>query len=515
VSVRPSRPWLALAVLGAAGTAAYTSSFLVPFQFDDFGRIANNEALQRGDWVAALKWMGNSRLLPSATLLGDYWLYGTEPLGYHVVNLLVHLGAAAGVYALARVIYRRGLSPLRWPAELDNVFALSAAMLFACHPVQVEAVTYIIQRSAAMATLFYVWSVVAFLSARLDVRDGRSGRTGRLYVAALVLAGCALLSKENAITLPLAWLLAEWCFVGRTPRRALIVGIGGLLLTSAAVMVLKGIFSGATGAELPSPGVFLRNVVVSVTSPAGRVQPLSDVSRYALTQATVLPRYLLLIVRPWGLNVDHDVVWQTSASAAVIAGAVAIGIWAVVGILLAHRAPPVGFGLLWCLLTISVESSLMPLPDAMAERRLYLPMAGVALVAASGVVVVWRRMPRLTAATAWGVLTALVALTFARNLVWQSTLSLWRDAAEKSPGKLRPLVNLGVAHHQAGQLDEAVQAYCAALKISPDDDVVRDNLESALDELGRLEVSGTVVTKNPDGSMIMELPDVATFCPQK
>ena len=513
MSARPSRTGLALALIGVATLAAYASSFLVPFQFDDFGRIANNTPLLRGEWVAALKWMGNSRLLPSLTLIGDYRLYGTDPPGYHLLNLIVHLLASVGVYALARVIYRRAVPRAAWPAEWEGVFALTASLVFACHPVQVEAVTYIIQRSAAMATMFYVWSVVCFLVARLDARDGRRGRTGRLYAAAVLLGLCALLSKENAVTLPLAWLLAEWCFVGRPPLRTLAAGGIGLLGACAAVIGLKGIFWGAIGAELPSASLFLRNVITSIASPAGQVQPLSDVPRYALTEATVVPRYLLLLVRPWGMNVDHDVIWQTQLTGAVAAGTAVIAGLAVAGIVSARRVPPVGFGLWWFLLTLSVESSLMPLPDAMAERRLYLAMPGVGLVVASAVVAAWQRLPRLTAVAAWTALASLTGLTFSRNLVWQSPLSLWRDAAEKSPGKMRPLLNLGVAHHQAGQLDDAVQAYCAALQLAPDDEVVRDNLETALDQLGKLVMAGTAVKQNPDGSVVIELPDVATFCP--
>ncbi|MEO8601133.1 MAG: hypothetical protein ABI629_01015 [bacterium] len=509
------RTWLALVILCAATLVAYASSFLVPFQFDDFGRIANNAPLLAGEWVAALKWMGNSRLLPSLTLIADYRLYGTEPLGYHVLNLLVHLLATAGVYVLARVIYRRAVPRPAWPVELEGVFAASAALVFACHPAQVEAVTYIIQRAAAMSAMFYVWSVVCFLVARLDARDGRRDRTRRLYAAAAGLGVCALLSKENAITLPLAWLLAEACFVRRPHLRRIAAYVGGLLIAGAAILVLKGIFSGPSGAEMPSLGTFVRNVILSIASPAGRVQPLSDVARYALTQATVVPQYLLLIVRPWVLSVDHDVVWQTHVSAAVVAGAGLIAAVAIAGVALLRRAPQVGFGMLWWLLTVSVESSLMPLPDAMAERRLYLAMPGVGLVVASGVVAAWRRLPRLTASAAVAILLLLIGLTFSRNLVWQSTLSLWRDAADKAPGKMRPWLNLGVAYHQAGQLDDAVQAYCAALHLAPDDELIRDNLESALEEMGKMEMQGNVVKRNPDGSMIIELPDVSTFCPEQ
>ena len=91
-------------------------------------------------------------------------------------------------------------------------FAGAAAFLFACHPLQTQAVTYVIQRSAAMAGTFYVWSLVAYLAARARADAGRSSRVA--YGACVLLAVAAVLSKENAVTLPMAVVLTEWAFFG-------------------------------------------------------------------------------------------------------------------------------------------------------------------------------------------------------------------------------------------------------------------------------------------------------------
>src|SRR5262249_32617278 len=146
------------------------------------------------------------------------------------------------------------------------------------------------------------------------------------------------------------------------------------------------------------------------------------------------------------------------------------------------RRPLAGFGILWFFVTISVESSLIPIDDPMMEQRMYLPMAGIAVSAGWLFAVAIARAPR--AALPIGALlgTALIALPFARNVVWLSPITLWLDAAQKSPAKLRPQVNLGAAYHDADRLDDAIDHYCRALQIDPDDELAADNLAMALIE---------------------------------
>jgi len=400
VSARPPRVWLALALLCLATLAAYAPSFLVPFQFDDYGRIASNEALQRGELLAALGWLGNSRLLASLTLWVDYHIYGDAPAGYHLLSLALHLVAACGVFALAAALCATPRLRGRGTPAYVLALATAAALVFAVHPIQSEAVAYIIQRSAVMAAAFYVWAVVCYVRGRNRARGVEPGTPRPMYAAAAVLGLAALLSKENAATLPLVLLAAEWIFFGRPRRRLLLAGAALLLAVVGSVTLLKvSLFNPLRPSGEPY-FTFWRRVELSMTGYAtgSTLTMTPPAAVYARTQTTVLPRYLGLLVAPWGLNVDHDVPWQSAFSASTAAGLLLVAALVAAALASARRAPLVSFGLWWFLLALAVESSVVPLADAMAERRLYLAMPGVGLAAGSGFAALWRRAPRLATA---------------------------------------------------------------------------------------------------------------------
>jgi hypothetical protein len=515
VNARPPRVWLALALLCVTSLIVYAPSFLVPFQFDDYGRLANNAALQAGEFLAALTWLGNSRLLPSLTLWFDYQLYGDDPTGYHLLNLAMHLIAACGVFALAAALCATPRLRGRWTPGGALVLATVAALLFAVHPVQTEAVTYIIQRAAVMAAAFYIWAAVCFVRGRNRANAGALSAARPLYVATAVLGLAALLSKENAATLPLVLLAAEWIFFARPRRRVLLAGAAVLPLLSLAVLALKAWLWSPLLSNGEERFRFWQRMVLAVTGYAtgSTLTATPPTAVYALTQAIVIPRYLLLLIAPWGLNVDHDVPLQSGLSAAVVVGLLIVLGLIVAAIVAARRAPLIGFGLWWFLLALTVESSLVPLSDAMAERRLYLAMPGIGLIAGSLAAALWRRAPRPAAAASGLVIGALALLTMTRLEVWQSPLTLWRDAADKAPRKARPWLNLGVAHSLEGRYDRAIDAYCRALALQPDDDLTRENLELALMETGRMNPTDGKAVAQQDGGVIYELPDAAAYCP--
>ncbi|MDX2165975.1 MAG: tetratricopeptide repeat protein [Deltaproteobacteria bacterium] len=515
--MRPPRVWLALALLCVTTLIAYAPSFLVPFQFDDYGRLANNEPLQNGQLWAALTWLGNTRLLSSWTLWLDYQLYGDQPVGYHLLNLTLHLSAACGVFALAVALCATPRLRGRWTPRGALVLATVAALVFALHPLQTEAVTYIIQRAAVMAAAFYVWAVVCYVRGRNRAAAGAPAAARRLYLTSAGLGVAALLSKENAATLPFVLLAAEWIFVARPRRRAVLAGAVVLLALALALVAMKAAMWNPLLADGTPRFTFAQRMVLSVSGygTGSTLTATPPAATYALTQALVLPRYLVLLVLPWGLNVDPDVAWQTAPSAAVLGGAALVVGLMLAAVAAARRAPVIGFGLWWLLLALSIESSVIPLADAMAERRLYLAMPGVGLIAGTLAAGLWRRAPRPAALASGALITALAVLTFARLLVWQSPLTLWRDAADKSPGKARPWLNLGVAHSLEGRNDRAIDAYCRALALQPDDDLTRENLELALMETGRMDPTDGKPVAQQDGGVIYELPDAAAYCPQK
>lgn len=516
MSAPAPRAWPALALLVAVTTAAYLPSFLVPFQFDDHARILANAPLHAGELVGALGWLGNSRLLASLTLWVDYRHFGDDPTGYHLLSLALHLVTASGVFALATALCAAPRLRGRWTPEAVRVLALVAALVVALHPVQTEAVTYIVQRATVLAAALYVWAAVGYLRGRLRATAGDRRGARRRYAAAAALGVAALLSKENAATLPFALLAVEWIGFGRPRARVLLAGAALLAAVVLAVAVLKAWFFNPVRPSGAPMYTFWRRMALAMSGYA-MGSPLTMTPPwwvYALTQAVAAPRYLLLLALPLGLNVDHDVPWVTAPDARVAAGLLLLAAFVALAVASARRAPLASLGLWWMLLAMAVESSVVPLADPMAERRLYLAMPGVGLLAGSAAAALWRHAPRLIRAAGALALSAAMLLTMARLTVWQSPLALWRDATDKSPGKARPWVNLGVAHQLEGRLERAVEAYCRALALAPNDDLVRDNLELALLDLGRLDPrDGTPVAQR--GGVLYEMPDVADYCPPK
>ena len=235
---------------------------------------------------------------------------------------------------------------------------------------------------------------------------------------------------------------------------------------------------------------------------------------YLYTQAIVVPRYIGLALLPLGLNVDHDVPFTPTLTRAGVVGAILLAALAVGALWLLPHQPLMAFGLLWFFVTLSVESSLLPIDDAMVEHRMYLPMAGLSVSVGWIVAVLIGALPRLGTMLGLAGAAALLFLTLARNMVWLSPVTLWLDAADKSPDKARVHANLGAAYQKADRLDDAIVHHCRALQLAPDEPSANDNLDLALTLRGDYDsVVPEVVERRPDGSVVMAFPAPVTFCP--
>jgi hypothetical protein len=200
--------FIALAVIVAA---AYWPSFSVPFYLDDYHNIVENPRLHDVTNWQAIWEFAPQRFIGSLTLAFNYALHGPAVWGYHLGNALFHLIAGFALWALLAAIVRspavdKGASPwLLW-------LPLIGAAIFLLHPLQTQAVTYIVQRYASLVAMFYLASLAAYAWGRLH-----GSRT--LLLAALVLATLAVFTKQNAVTVFPALLLTELLFFRSLDRR--------------------------------------------------------------------------------------------------------------------------------------------------------------------------------------------------------------------------------------------------------------------------------------------------------
>ncbi len=486
--------FLAPAAIVLAGTLAYGSIFPGAFVFDDAPNVSRNRQLDRlQDFLpGGPGWSAQpNRAVTFATFALDRAVAGNDPTFHRAVNLAIHLAAALLVLALVLSAFQspglRGLAlaPQAWAV------GLVAGLLFVTHPVQTQAVTYVVQRLASLATFFYLLSAVLYVRWRI-AKEGAAGgwRSWLPFGGALLAALLAMRSKEIAFTLPLALLLLEAVlFDGPWKRRLL--GLAPFLATMALIPVTLLL------AQAPAAG--LEADVVLPT----RVQTEMSRLDYLLTQFTVIVRYLGLLVLPVGQTVDHDVALRTSLADPAVLGSAALLLalaGAAAGLLLGaspRRARPLdpaarlaALGIAWFFLALSVESSLIPIVDLMYEHRVYLPFAGLSISSATLLALGIRRIfpgraAALTAAAGLLLAAVLGGVTWRRNQAWSSELALWTDAVEKAPRKARPRHNLGVVLSAQGRSVEAMALLQEAVRLDPDYAPGHESLGVALSAAGR------------------------------
>lgn len=488
-------PAVAVLAILLVSLLAYANSFACEFVFDDWRSIRDNALIRHlGDW-----WPGGpgytqrpGRWVGYLSFALNYAAGGLDVTGYHAVNLAIHAICAVLVHALVMATFRTDRLERSALVESSPAIALAAALLFAAHPVQSQAVTYVVQRLTSLATLFYLLAVVLYARWRRGAGSGRPAwRRALGYLSALAAAVLAMKTKEIAFTLPAAVALYELVFLEGTARRR-VAYVAPVAATAVLVpLSLLSLHGGAVG-------------ILASAGTATRVQ--TEVSRwdYLATQLTVIATYLRLLVLPVGQNIDHDVPLRRSflepgvvgalALAAVLLAAAVVLLWRTSS----RSARPidpaarlVAFGICWFFLALAVESSVIPIMDLIYEHRVYLPSVGFFVAVAAGGALLARRFTpspwRAVLPVAGALALVLAGLTLARNRAWASSLTLWTDAVEKSPGKTRPHTNLALALAAAGRHAEALEHFEAVVRISPNHVDGYNNLAVALERAGRVE----------------------------
>lgn len=485
---------LALGVVALLGVLAYANAFHASFHFDD-GTFTDNPALRDLGAYLGGGWRGwPTRAVAYLTFALDYRIAGYDVRWYHAVNLAIHLVNAGLVYALVRTAFGTPRLAASVLAPVAPAIAFVAAALFVAHPIQTEAVTYVVQRLASLATTFYVLAVLSWARWRLAGGDERARVRGAAwYATALVAAVAAMETKEIAFTLPAAIALWELSFHGRPDR----VRLAAFVPVAATSLIIPLALLGTA-----EPIGHLLSEARQVTS----VQTHMPRADYLTTQLVVVSKYLRLVAWPAGQDVDHDqAVYRSLADPTVLACLSLLVALAALAAELHRRSSPsrgaravdpafrlVSFGIAWFFVAISVESSVIPIADVMFEHRVYLPSVGLfAAIATAGAFAARRlagaRAARATVAGGLAVASALAVVTLARNEVWATDVTLWSDAAAKSPAKARPHYNLGLALAAAHREREAIPELLADVRIDPGHAPAYEDLALAYEATGRAD----------------------------
>jgi len=437
-------------LLAGALTLACINSLHGAFQFDDYNVIVNNSLVH--SWSAWLTDFPHG-IRPFLKLTYTLnWTMGWGAFGFHLFNLAVHAGNTFLVYGIAARILREQTAEASLPGA--SMAAFLTALLFAVHPVQTEAVTYISGRSTSLMAFFYLAGFYAYQ------RGIEENRRAFIYLAGPVLFGMAMLTKEVAITLPAALLLWEACRQkrGEIAARLRHQGIYWVLL----VIVLAAMLFHPRYGELLEFSAGTRSLRQNILSQINGICYL--LSRFVWLQ---------------GQNIDPDLPvishWTPllACQAALLIFMLAAGVAAV------RKKPWLGFGMLWFFLHLLPTNSLIPRLDIANERQLYLSGFGLYLIAGQGANLLYERTTqgKRFVCRGLGLLFLLLILaTIQRNHIYRNEIALWQDTAQKSPHKARVYNNLGYALFLGGRYGEAREAYTVALRIKPDWALARNNL---------------------------------------
>lgn len=474
---------LAVIFLYVLGFLVYFNSFSVPFVFDDYPNIRDNPLIRLtsigADEISAAAFDSHAGRRPVANVsfAFNYLIGGYGVKGYHLVNIFVHIANGVLVYFLVLILLRRNPRSTEQFIESDRQLRLAAffaAAIFIAHPVQVQAVTYIVQRMTSLATMFYLLSLLLYLLGRQ-----RQEHRARLvyWTAALASWLLALGSKEIAATLPIIIIAVEYLFFRDPGGSRHRLHPAGLLLALAAIAAVTLLYLGT------EPGAAITEQY------AGR--DLTPGERM-LTELRVLIFYLSLLVFPipGRLSLEHSFTISHSLidPLTTLAAAAILLVLVLAAMRCARRHPPLTFCVIWFLVTLFIESSFIGIELAF-EHRLYLPMFAFALAIAYLISLIPERRLAMGLALAGIYLLGLVAASIFRNTIWQDPARLWADAAAKNPTSYRARNNLGRVLMTQGKLAQAAQQFNDAISINPLYAEPHNNLGTLHARAGRFEIA--------------------------
>lgn len=487
LSSDPKQLYLRLLFIISVGIFAYSNTFFSPFILDDLPNIVSNPVVQQLNAATIREALASRRSFGIFTFQINYLLSGVNVFGYHLVNLLIHISAALMVHALLALLEATPywLKCAKRSAERLPV-PFFAALLFVSHPMQSQAVTYIVQRFASLATLLYLAAVVCYLKGRISFQDRESGLLLRGFWFALSLAAMlmAFKTKEIAYTLPAAIVLVELLFM--EPGRK---GVFRVLAAGVAVMAVLGgklILSGARMSE-----------IISRLDDATKVQTIISRGDYLLTQFKVICKYIWLLLLPVNQNIEQSIdlshsllEWRVLLAFLFLLALILLGIRLIMAS--ADDKPYarlIAFGIFWFFLALSVESSILPIIDLIFEHRVYLPAVGFFTAVATAVLLFGASRNNARAMNRSVLLVLSVSLLFAgatwkRNLVWRDEVALWQDATSKNPGSARAWNNLGGVLISRNDGAAALRALIRSVEIDPSRADAFNNIGIALDLMG-------------------------------
>ena len=449
-------------VVFSAASLSHISALRHSFVGDDFNLIVNNNLMadrqtvalliDPRDWSSPAAFKSGARPLTVLSLMADYRLWQLKPVGYHLTNLLLHGLNSCLVFFLAAMLL----------VEPDNCpWALFAGLVFALHPVQAEAVNIAAYRADLLATLFYLAALIFFARATINEKNKIV-----FYALAAIAFIPALFAKESAVTLPAAALLCQWIFskpMTSSSQRWRLVFF--CMLSAAALLLFLGFWR-------PRADYWPNGLIF--TSLIGGASPLQSPTAYIGTLLLSLLHHLKTLALPLRLSIEYQLP-LAGPGFYLRTGAALLSLGALAASWFLLPAPLFRFGLGFGLIAYLPISNLMPLSSTIADRYMYLPMAGFCLaLTAAGIK--WRGLMlrpilghrlSMTGTSACALLCFYSAATAQANGRFQDMFTLYSTAAEIAPDNARVRYHLALANMMRHDYRSALAEFEKSMTANP------------------------------------------------
>jgi protein O-mannosyl-transferase len=473
--------WLSIILLIFVGSIIYANTLNVPFYFDDIDNIKNpalrieNASVEE---VLNVLSTGTLKTRPVSNLSFalNYYLGGYRVQGYHLVNISIHLFTGIFLYLFLRVTLALPVNSRqygRFPA-----LALITTLIWVAHPLGTQSVTYLVQRMNSMTAMFYLLTLLLYVMGRnWKIRGER--RQSYLPAWAWFLASgvsglLAIGSKEIAATLPLVIFIYEWYFFQ---------DLDGDWLKSKILLGVSAVFALVMFAWLYLGDNFVQRILGGC-----RFRDFTIIERL-FTQLRVVVHYIGLLIypNPDRIVFDYDFPLSTSLFEPLTTLYSFAFLLIVVSciVIFARKERLISFCLLWFVVNLAIESSVICL-EMVFEHRTYLPSMLFLLL----VIAILYRFVK----NSWGMTSFLLVVvcvfgywTVERNKIWQDPVVFWQDSIKKYPGKYRPHINLGHALARSGEMERAEKHLRKAIALNPNSKIAFNSLGALFMKLNRRE----------------------------
>lgn len=443
------------------GTIAYINSFEVPFYFDDADNIKHPDLRIEAISMESVSTAIAGGTIPTRPISNfsfglNYYLGEYRVQGYHLVNLLIHVLTAFLLFCLVNEMVR--LDEKSIYAKNRVLISFSTALLWLLHPTATQSVTYIVQRMNSLAAMFYVMCILLYVYGRIQhktdgVRPERSS-IWLFYILSLLSGLLAIGSKETAATLPVTVFMVEWFFIQKLSFKWFRKGILIFFIPLSFIFSLAWIYTGGRIIERTLQGF------------GGRDFSLEE---RLFTELRVVIHYISLFLypHPGRLTFDYDFPLSTSllSPLSTLYAALLLTAFLIAAIFLTQKQRLLSFCIFWFFITLSIESTIVPL-EIIYEHRLYLPLMMLILAV---VLILYGaiRNASVVLCIIFGISLVFMQWTIERNDVWRTPLLFWQDAVRKTPRNERVHANLGGVYFNLKEYDKAILHYTTSITLNP------------------------------------------------